>query len=45
MTLKREDGSAIPFGAQVTVNGQDGSAALVDTDSGFISLVWRIRAN
>ncbi|HIG9002653.1 TPA: fimbrial biogenesis outer membrane usher protein [Shigella boydii] len=33
MTLKREDGSAIPFGAQVTVNGQDGSAALVDTDS------------
>ncbi|MDI54996.1 fimbrial biogenesis outer membrane usher protein, partial [Salmonella enterica] len=32
MTLKREDGSAIPFGAQVTVNGQDGSAALVDTD-------------
>lgn len=28
-----EDGSAIPFGAQVTVNGQDGSADLVDTDS------------
>ncbi|ECX3707903.1 pilin outer membrane usher protein SafC, partial [Salmonella enterica] len=33
MTLKREDGSAIPFGAQVIVNGQDGSADLVDTDS------------
>ncbi|MGT3289603.1 fimbrial biogenesis outer membrane usher protein [Yersinia enterocolitica] len=32
MTLKRVDGSAIPFGAQVTVNGQDGSAGLVDTD-------------
>uniref|UniRef100_UPI00398C6985 FimD/PapC C-terminal domain-containing protein n=1 Tax=Salmonella enterica TaxID=28901 RepID=UPI00398C6985 len=31
MTLKREDGSALPFGAQVTVNGQDGSAPLVDT--------------
>ncbi len=36
MTLKREDGSAIPFqGAGYSQYGQDGGAALVDTDSGL----------
>ncbi len=39
MTLKSRMVAPFLSGAQVTVNGQDGSAALVDTDGRFISLV------